>query len=243
MDASDLSVALRTNLQIISLPYASYEWLVRNVSFKQAVQFYLNPCGSYILIGFHPLLSAGLQYACILPEREHWIQSKKGLDIHLNSSVDEVQMERHSEYYLTNLVAPLFVVLLARFFVVFLPADSGHRIDLSVTVLLSFTFGQTIIASLLPKTDQIPLLALCGMGVSALACVRVCQRALRPRHPVSAVNASRMGQSEGASLARSCPTQSDAALRLSLTIPVMRSLRSHVSHDVRACRHSNVSNK
>lgn len=38
MDASDLSVALRTNLQIISRPYASDEWLVRNVSFRQEVR-------------------------------------------------------------------------------------------------------------------------------------------------------------------------------------------------------------
>ena len=90
---------------------------------------------------------------------KHWIQSKKGLDIHRYGFVAEVLMERHSEYYLTNLVAPLFVVVLTGLFVVFLPADSGHRIDLSVTVLLGFTFVQTIIASLLPKTDQIPLLA------------------------------------------------------------------------------------
>lgn len=121
---------------------------------------------------------------------KHWIQSKKGLDIHRYGFVAEVLMERHSEYYLTNLVAPLFVVVLTGLFVVFLPAESGHRIDLSVTVLLGFTFVQTIIASLLPKTDQIPLIARYIVWALALSLLsvfaNVCLFGLATRYPPAA---------------------------------------------------------
>lgn len=102
-----------------------------------------------------------------------WILARKGLDIHRYGFVAELRLKRHSEYFVTNLVIPLFAIVLTGFLVVFVPADSGNRIDLSVNVLLGFTFVQTIISALLPKTDQIPLLAKYVVSVLLLSVLSV----------------------------------------------------------------------
>ena len=117
-----------------------------------------------------------------------WIHAHKGLDIHRYGFVAELRLKRQSEYYITNLCVPLFVVVLTGFLVVLVPSDSNNRIDLSVSVLLGFTFVQTIISALLPKTDQIPLLAKYVVSVLLLSVVSVASNVLvfalstRPPH-------------------------------------------------------------
>ena len=63
----------------------------------------------------------------------------------------KITLQRFSQYYMLNLIAPVLVMSLVGFFTVALPSNSSDKINLAVTVLLGFLFLQTIISSLVPK--------------------------------------------------------------------------------------------
>ena len=67
-------------------------------------------------------------------------------------------MRRKPTYYLFNLVMPCICVSLISILVFSLPPDTGSRISLSITALLSTVVLLHFVANKTPKTDKLPLL-------------------------------------------------------------------------------------
>ncbi len=83
----------------------------------------------------------------------------------------KVSLQRFSQYYVLNLIVPVFIMSLVGFFTVALPSNSSEKINLAVTVLLGFLFLQTIISSLVPKSSSTPSIScylLASLLLSAL---------------------------------------------------------------------------
>ena len=62
-------------------------------------------------------------------------------------------------YYLFNLVLPSVFITATTFLVFYLPAASGEKVSLGVTVLLAMTVFLLMVAeSMPPQSEQIPLM-------------------------------------------------------------------------------------
>ena len=73
-----------------------------------------------------------------------------------------IKLQRKPLYYIINLVAPCLLLTLSGMLVFLLPPDSGERVSLSVTMLLSLTVFLLIIAESMPvQSDVIPLIGKC----------------------------------------------------------------------------------
>jgi len=69
-----------------------------------------------------------------------------------------LHIRRTTLFYGFNLILPCFLVNSLAVLVFLLPADSGERITLSITILLALVVFLQILAETLPPTDVIPLL-------------------------------------------------------------------------------------
>jgi len=69
-----------------------------------------------------------------------------------------LHIRRRTLFYGFNLILPCFLVNVLAVLVFLLPADSGERITLSITILLALVVFLQILADTLPPTDVIPLL-------------------------------------------------------------------------------------
>jgi len=69
-----------------------------------------------------------------------------------------LHMRRQTLFYGFNFILPCFLVNSLAILVFLLPADSGERITLSITILLALVVFLQILAETLPPTDIIPLL-------------------------------------------------------------------------------------
>ena len=66
---------------------------------------------------------------------------------------------RKSTYYVVNVVAPCMLLSALALLVFLLPPDSGEKVTLGITVLLSFTVFLLLVAENVPKTSEcVPLL-------------------------------------------------------------------------------------
>ncbi|KAM8843589.1 neuronal acetylcholine receptor subunit alpha-7-like [Synchiropus picturatus] len=71
-----------------------------------------------------------------------------------------VTMRRRTLYYGTNLLIPCVLISGLALLVFLLPADSGEKISLGITVLLSLTVFMLLVAEIMPATsDSVPLIA------------------------------------------------------------------------------------
>ena len=71
-----------------------------------------------------------------------------------------VFLHRKPTYYVCNVILPIIILSLVAMLVFWLPAGSGEKIGLAVTVLLSFTVAQDMVNAVIPKTsDSFPLLS------------------------------------------------------------------------------------
>ncbi|XP_077176589.1 neuronal acetylcholine receptor subunit alpha-7-like isoform X1 [Paroedura picta] len=93
-----------------------------------------------------------------------------------------VTMRRRTLYYALNMLVPCLLLSAMTFLVFLLPADSGEKISLGITVLLSLTVFMLLVAEVMPATsDSIPLIgqyfaSTMGMvGLSVVATVFVLQ--------------------------------------------------------------------
>ncbi|XP_053133372.1 neuronal acetylcholine receptor subunit alpha-7-like isoform X2 [Hemicordylus capensis] len=93
-----------------------------------------------------------------------------------------VTMRRRTLYYALNMLVPCLLLSAMTFLVFLLPADSGEKISLGITVLLSLTVFMLLVAEVMPATsDSIPLIGqyfatTMGMvGLSVVATVFVLQ--------------------------------------------------------------------
>ncbi|KPP63426.1 neuronal acetylcholine receptor subunit alpha-7-like [Scleropages formosus] len=71
-----------------------------------------------------------------------------------------VVMRRRTLYYGLNLLIPCVLISTLALLVFLLPADSGEKISLGITVLLSLTVFMLLVAEIMPATsDSVPLIA------------------------------------------------------------------------------------
>ena len=65
-----------------------------------------------------------------------------------------IQLQRKRTFYVLNTIIPVVMLSLLNVLVFLLPASSGEKMALAVTVLLSFTVYLSIISEVMPKTSE-----------------------------------------------------------------------------------------
>lgn len=89
-----------------------------------------------------------------------------------------LKLERKPLYYIFNLVIPCIVLMVIALFTFFLPADSGERIGVVITVLLVFAVYLKVLSDSLPKTsNSVPALSqfyVSSMIESACSLIATC---------------------------------------------------------------------
>ena len=74
------------------------------------------------------------------------------------SIIYEFQLQRKSKYFLFNLFVPCLLLSIVALMMFYVPPESGEKISLGVTVLLSFSVFQFVILERMPETsDYIPV--------------------------------------------------------------------------------------
>ncbi|XP_066925495.1 neuronal acetylcholine receptor subunit alpha-10-like [Clytia hemisphaerica] len=69
-------------------------------------------------------------------------------------------LKRRSLFYLMNLIFPMVVISMLTMLSFYLPAESGERIALAITLLLAMTVFMLIVGEIIPPTsDSVPLVA------------------------------------------------------------------------------------
>nr|XP_006812268.1 PREDICTED: neuronal acetylcholine receptor subunit alpha-9-like [Saccoglossus kowalevskii] len=69
-----------------------------------------------------------------------------------------VLFRRRSQYYIFNLIMPCILISIISMLNFFLPADSGEKISLGITALLSLTVFLLLIAETMPPSSEVPLI-------------------------------------------------------------------------------------
>ncbi|KAI0214765.1 Acetylcholine receptor subunit beta, partial [Lamellibrachia satsuma] len=85
-----------------------------------------------------------------------------------------LHLQRKPRYYLINVVAPCVLMSLLAMLVFYLPPDSGEKVSLGITVLLSFSVFLLLVADNVPKTSEdVPLIAIYLTMVMVMAAVSI----------------------------------------------------------------------
>ena len=74
-------------------------------------------------------------------------------------------LQRRSSFYIFNLLLPCFLISFLAPLGFYLPADSGEKVSLGVTVLLALTVFQLMVAESMPPSESVPLIGTCVCGV------------------------------------------------------------------------------
>ncbi|KAJ8015380.1 hypothetical protein DPEC_G00025530 [Dallia pectoralis] len=69
-----------------------------------------------------------------------------------------VLLQRRSSFYIFNLLLPCFLISFLAPLGFYLPADSGEKVSLGVTVLLALTVFQLMVAESMPPSESVPLI-------------------------------------------------------------------------------------
>uniref|UniRef100_A0A667X685 Cholinergic receptor nicotinic alpha 9 subunit n=1 Tax=Myripristis murdjan TaxID=586833 RepID=A0A667X685_9TELE len=69
-----------------------------------------------------------------------------------------VLLQRRSSFYIFNLLLPCFLISFLAPLSFYLPADSGEKVSLGVTVLLALTVFQLVVAESMPPSESVPLI-------------------------------------------------------------------------------------
>ncbi|CAM9181861.1 unnamed protein product [Lampetra planeri] len=71
-----------------------------------------------------------------------------------------VLLQRRSSFYIFNLLLPCFLISFLAPLGFYLPADSGEKVSLGVTVLLALTVFQLMVAESMPPSESVPLIVI-----------------------------------------------------------------------------------
>ncbi|XP_061133216.1 neuronal acetylcholine receptor subunit alpha-7-like [Syngnathus typhle] len=86
-----------------------------------------------------------------------------------------IVMRRRTLFYVVRLLIPSILISILALFVFLLPADSGQKISLGITVMLSQIVFMLLVAQIMPPTsDSVPLIAqyfIITMGIVALSVI------------------------------------------------------------------------
>lgn len=69
-------------------------------------------------------------------------------------------LKRRSSFYIFNLLLPCFLISFLAPLGFYLPADSGEKVSLGVTVLLALTVFQLLVAESMPPAESMPYIGL-----------------------------------------------------------------------------------
>ncbi|CAL8304648.1 unnamed protein product [Gadus morhua 'NCC'] len=69
-----------------------------------------------------------------------------------------LHLKRRSSFYIFNLLIPCMMISFLAPLGFYLPADSGEKVSLGVTVLLALTVFQLMVAESMPPSDSVPLI-------------------------------------------------------------------------------------
>ncbi len=79
-----------------------------------------------------------------------------------NSVTFYLHLRRKPTFYLMNIVIPTLILSAVSLLVFALPADSGEKISLGISILLSYSVLMLIVGDIMPKSaDTIPYLSEC----------------------------------------------------------------------------------
>lgn len=72
---------------------------------------------------------------------------------------------RKPEYFIFTLICPCILFSVLMFLVFLLPPESGEKVSLQITVLLSFAVFQVVVTNSMPHTsDIIPVMGKCSVA-------------------------------------------------------------------------------
>ena len=69
-----------------------------------------------------------------------------------------VELRRLPTYFVFYLIMPCVLIACTTLLSFFLPAESGEKVSLSITVLLSLTVFLLLVAELLPPSGAVPII-------------------------------------------------------------------------------------
>ena len=71
-----------------------------------------------------------------------------------------MELERKSQYTIINVLIPIILLSIMDLLVFWLPPESGEKVSLGITVLLSFSVFLLVVDERLPRTsDTVPILS------------------------------------------------------------------------------------
>lgn len=96
-----------------------------------------------------------------------------------------LHLKRRASFYIFNLLIPCMMISFLAPLGFYLPADSGEKVSLGVTVLLALTVFQLLVAESMPPSESVPLIGenRCGLGlylIENVAKMVLISYALRP---------------------------------------------------------------
>ncbi|PVD21672.1 hypothetical protein C0Q70_17471 [Pomacea canaliculata] len=85
-----------------------------------------------------------------------------------------LQLKRRPEFYILNIILPVLFLAMTSSLVFALPAESGEKMSLSITVLLAFAVYLTLVTDSMPKTSvQVSMLMVYVVQLMALTALSV----------------------------------------------------------------------
>ena len=70
-----------------------------------------------------------------------------------------INVRREPEFYIQLLIIPILLIALIGFFTIFLPANTSDKMNLAIAVVLAKIYLQSVIAELLPRTNEWPIIS------------------------------------------------------------------------------------
>lgn len=86
-----------------------------------------------------------------------------------------LKLKRRASFYVFNLLIPCVMISFLAPLGFYLPADSGEKVSLGVTVMLALTVFQLLVAEIVPPSENVPLIGKSGKtGLHIVAGVVQC---------------------------------------------------------------------
>lgn len=82
-----------------------------------------------------------------------------------------LKLKRRASFYVFNLLIPCVMIFFLAPLGFYLPADSGEKVSLGVTVMLALTVFQLLVAEIMPPSENVPLIGKSGKESSIFLCV------------------------------------------------------------------------
>ena len=97
----------------------------------------------------------------VSPQIQREVNSKTNIFSFLSTISMTIQMRRKPLFYVFNMILPCLVITLVALLGFYMPSDSGEKVSMGITTLLSMTVFLMLVAENMPPTsDVIPLVGM-----------------------------------------------------------------------------------